>query len=328
MTKPTLFIGSSTEGLPVANAIQHNLEFFAEVTIWTQDLFKLSIPIITSLFKSLSRFDFAIFVFSPDDIQIIREEKNNVVRDNVIFETGLFAGKLGFERVFLVRPRGMDMHLPSDMLGIVIGQYEANRADKNLIAATGTFCNQVKNSITEILSSQKNEKKESQNFIKDLKIIETYLVDNNWTQISVEKLKENVNLKYTEEYLTNLIEEFPEKLRRCKVRGLSGIKLIGKLKIISKPDERIEYSPYTRLMIHIEVSLRENMPIIQEKINKLNPDFHFATIHWSENTFELHCKENLTNESLMVYKLRDILKDFRLRTIEIVYSTKKALNDN
>src|SRR4051812_9344347 len=106
MDKVKIFIGSSTEGLGVAYAIQQNLEHDAEVTIWTQGVFQISMPIITSLIKQLSVFDFAIFVFSPDDILKLRGSEFTSIRDNVIFETGLFAGKLGIERVYFIKPRG------------------------------------------------------------------------------------------------------------------------------------------------------------------------------------------------------------------------------
>lgn len=37
--KPTLFVGSSSEGLAIAYAAQKNLEDAAEVVVWTQGIF-------------------------------------------------------------------------------------------------------------------------------------------------------------------------------------------------------------------------------------------------------------------------------------------------
>ncbi|MBC7377044.1 MAG: hypothetical protein H7346_06360 [Burkholderiaceae bacterium] len=37
---PRLFVGSSSEGIEIANAIQENLEFDAETIVWTQGIFK------------------------------------------------------------------------------------------------------------------------------------------------------------------------------------------------------------------------------------------------------------------------------------------------
>jgi predicted nucleotide-binding protein len=66
--KPRLFIGSSTEARNVADAIQAGLDHDAEVTVWSQDIFKLSTGTLENLEDSLSAFDFAAFVFSTDDI--------------------------------------------------------------------------------------------------------------------------------------------------------------------------------------------------------------------------------------------------------------------
>lgn len=241
MNRPTIFIGSSTEGLNVANAIHQNLDHFAEVTIWTQDVFKLSSSIITTLVNSLNNFDFAIFVFSPDDITNLRGTNFTTVRDNVIFETGLFAGKLGIERVFFLKPRNQnDLRLPTDLLGVVAGEYDPNRMDKNLVAATGPFCNQVKNQISAIKNS--DEQKKSTNVPKaadisddadfnkidnDLKLIAVYCERNSFTMVSFEKLKEMVHPKFTEEYVMTLVEKYPLYIRRCKLKGgVYGIELL------------------------------------------------------------------------------------------------------
>jgi hypothetical protein len=68
-------------------------------------------------------------------------------RDNVIYELGLFSGALGPERCFIVAPRGSDIHLPTDLLGMTVGEYHANRSDGNLRAAVGPFCGDVRDKL-------------------------------------------------------------------------------------------------------------------------------------------------------------------------------------
>ncbi|WP_375123290.1 TIR domain-containing protein [Pseudomonas sp. LW8] len=142
--KPKLFIGSSVEGLEVAYAVQQNLNHEAEATVWTQGIFELSKSTMDSLSDSMSSADFGVFLFTPDDITTIRENTNKTARDNVIFELGLFIGKLGRERVFFITPEDTELHIPTDLLGITPGKYSPNRSDKNLSAATGAACNQIR----------------------------------------------------------------------------------------------------------------------------------------------------------------------------------------
>lgn len=132
------------EGLNVAYAVQQNLLHDAEVTVWDQGVFELSKTTIESLSKALQESDFAVFVFSPDDLIKIRNASSNTIRDNVLFEFGLFIGKLGRERVYFLTPMAGDLHLPSDLLGITPGKYEGNRSDGSMQAATGAACNQIR----------------------------------------------------------------------------------------------------------------------------------------------------------------------------------------
>lgn len=146
--KPRLFIGSSTESLEVAYAVQENLEHDAEVTVWTQGIFDLSKSALQSLVDRLANTDFAAFVLTPDDVTTLRNQDKQTPRDNVIFELGLFAGHLGQSRCFMIQPRGItDFHLPTDLLGISPAQYEPNRPDGNLVAALGPACNRIRNAI-------------------------------------------------------------------------------------------------------------------------------------------------------------------------------------
>lgn len=62
---PAVFIGSSVESLNTAYALQTNLEFDSEPTVWTQGIFNASSYTLKDLVAALDRFDFAIFIFSP-----------------------------------------------------------------------------------------------------------------------------------------------------------------------------------------------------------------------------------------------------------------------
>ena len=96
--KPRLFIASSTEGLPIAEAIQVGLDDAAECTIWTQGAFNLSETVAESIVKAPVKYDFAVLVFTPDDVVEKRGERRSAPRDNLLFELGLFTGALGRAR--------------------------------------------------------------------------------------------------------------------------------------------------------------------------------------------------------------------------------------
>jgi len=143
--KPKVFVGSSTENLSIAFAIQQNLEYDGEITVWPQRVFAPTRTALESLLSVISRSDFAVFVFVPEDPIRIRAKKTLQVRDNVLFELGLFLGGLGRDRSFVVIPRmETPLHLPTDLLGITPLQYEPNRSDGNTQAALGPACEQIR----------------------------------------------------------------------------------------------------------------------------------------------------------------------------------------
>ncbi len=143
-TKPRLFIGSSAESLPLAYAAQAELDRSAEVTIWTQGIFTPSGSTLPSLLRAATATDAALFVFAPDDLLRLRGTQVNAVRDNVIFEFGLFIGILGQDRVFFITPNDSSLHLPTDLLGITPLGFNAFRSDGNLQAALGPACKQIR----------------------------------------------------------------------------------------------------------------------------------------------------------------------------------------
>lgn len=144
--KVRIFIGSSTEGIDIAEAIQVNLDHEAECVTWSQGVFGLSHGTLETLCNKAGEFDFAILVLTPDDVEIVRGEKKNSARDNVLFELGLFLGVLGRERTFIVHPRDEPIALPSDLAGTTPATF-ARHADGNLQASLGSASTIIKGAI-------------------------------------------------------------------------------------------------------------------------------------------------------------------------------------
>lgn len=150
MNKPKVFIASSSESLNIAQAINSNLDYDFEMTLWTGGTFKLSSTALDDLVKKTSVVDFALFVFAPDDLAIIRERQERVVRDNVIFEMGLFIGAIGKDRCFIVKPRSQELHLPTDLAGLIPTDYDSSRADGDWVSATNKACFDIKQKVTDL----------------------------------------------------------------------------------------------------------------------------------------------------------------------------------
>ena len=112
MGKPSLFIGSSTEGLEFARALRDLLVHDAEVTLWNEGLFSLGNTFIETLVNSLPRFDFAVLVLTPDDLVKSREVDLLGPRDNVLFELGLFMGRRGRSRTFILTQSNSRVKIP------------------------------------------------------------------------------------------------------------------------------------------------------------------------------------------------------------------------
>ena len=147
MRKPRLFIASSVESLAIAEAVNVNLDHELEVSLWKNGTFKLSSSVIDDLLEKSSYVDFALFIFAPDDIVTLRKKSEHVVRDNVVFAMGLFVGAIGKSRSFILKPRDVDMHLPTDLLGMNFSDYDANRSDGDLVSATTRACSLIKSEI-------------------------------------------------------------------------------------------------------------------------------------------------------------------------------------
>lgn len=145
--RPQVFVGSSVESLPIVYAVQENLDHDADVTVWSQGIFDLSKATIESLEKALNQADFGIFVLGPEDRVQLRGNTYLQARDNVVFELGLFIGKLGRERTYWLVPRNVpEFHVPTDLIGVTPAEYDPARSS-NWKAAVGVACNRIRESI-------------------------------------------------------------------------------------------------------------------------------------------------------------------------------------
>lgn len=148
--KIRVFIISSAEALEIARTIQNAFEHDPYlVTVWTDGVFRASWYSIESLERQLDQSDFAIAIVQPDDITESRGERSASPRDNVIFELGLFIGRIGRQRSFLVEPRGEEVNLPSDLSGITTITYKYGDG-KNLASALGAACNRMRDIIRDL----------------------------------------------------------------------------------------------------------------------------------------------------------------------------------
>jgi hypothetical protein len=138
------FIGSSSESLNVANAIKHALKAEIDCTVWTESFFRLSQSTMETLSAGVDKFDMGIFVFGEDDMLSSRGVDFSAPRDNVIFEHGLFCGRLGPKRTFVVRPKSKTLKWLSDLEGFTPAQYDEVLAKSDTDRAVEPACQQIR----------------------------------------------------------------------------------------------------------------------------------------------------------------------------------------
>lgn len=146
MDRVRIFIGSASEGLDVAQNIRAQLKAIAEVTIWHEGVFGLGRGTLETL-EALDAYDFAVLVLTSDDVTRSRGKSAPSPRDNVLFECGLFMGRLGRERTFVVFDTDSKIKLPSDFAGVTLAAYKGTRQDDNLLAAVGEACDPIRDAI-------------------------------------------------------------------------------------------------------------------------------------------------------------------------------------
>lgn len=146
--KIRVFLICSAESLAIARAIQDAFEHDPfNVVIWTDGVFKVATYPIETLELELENTDFAVALAHTDDLTLSRDREWPSPRDNVIFELGMFLGRLGRSRAILMEPRDGDIKLPSDLSGITTIPYSFPDNRDEIAATMAPACNKLRNHI-------------------------------------------------------------------------------------------------------------------------------------------------------------------------------------
>ena len=125
----SIFIGSSSEGLEIANHVESFLkENSYDCHLWNGgDVFTLNQSTWDALLSTSLENDYGVFVMTKDDIIVSRGKESDAIRDNLLFEFGLFLGRLDYRKTFVLIEKGAK--LPSDFNGITLSFFESTDVD-------------------------------------------------------------------------------------------------------------------------------------------------------------------------------------------------------
>lgn len=152
LVKPThekirVFIISSAEALPVARLVHNALSRDPfDVIMWSEGVFKVTSYTLQTLEDEVDKADFAVAITHGDDVIESRGKEWPAPRDNVIFELGLFMGRLGRQRAILMEPREDKLKLPSDMAGVTTIGYRHVEGD-DAASHMAPACNELRSHI-------------------------------------------------------------------------------------------------------------------------------------------------------------------------------------
>jgi len=161
-TTPRVFVGSSKEGLELAKAVATYLAPDFDAVVWNHGLFRPGLYTMEVLDSAVREFDFAVIVGTPDDELTRRSHSDPTIRDNLVFELGMFSAVLGRRKALLLVPEGVDIALPSDLNGLGLAMYlgrsEPAISKETLDALQGAVTEIRKAFLAEVLEQQKADR--------------------------------------------------------------------------------------------------------------------------------------------------------------------------
>ena len=123
------------------------------VEVWDEGTtFGLGDATLKALEQAVLSYDIGLFVFTPDDQLQSRGESKPVARDNVLFELGLFIGKLTRRRAFVVHPSKRTIALATDLAGLTAAQYDPD--EKDLRKSLGPACDAIRRAVRRVFTQR------------------------------------------------------------------------------------------------------------------------------------------------------------------------------
>lgn len=116
--KPRILVGSSSEGLPIAKALRDALAAEVELHLWNDSFFTAGEYVVESLEERSRVFDGALVVGTADDRVVSRGTEFEAIRDNLLFEFGMFVAIFGRRRAILALEGLGQVKMPSDLFGL------------------------------------------------------------------------------------------------------------------------------------------------------------------------------------------------------------------
>ncbi|MBL7969575.1 MAG: nucleotide-binding protein [Prolixibacteraceae bacterium] len=277
MIKKKLFIGSSSEELPLAESAKSILEKDFDITIWNEkvwdtSVFKINQNFLSDLLKASLQYDFGILLGTNDDKVIFRGEEVLQPRDNVLFELGLFTGRLGTSKcAFLI---DKEIKLLSDFKGLSLAYF-----DKKENGSFEFAVNQIKDLF---LSSDDDEI----NFFPSATLASVYfenlitpicrfLIENGgFTSKEVHYRKCKVNVIIPDRINEDVNLQF-ERLKSSIVTENVSFKYAGRPRLISIDtkikNDTLVFIDFPTIITGINHSIANLLP---NDFNKLSPDYN------------------------------------------------------
>jgi predicted nucleotide-binding protein len=130
--KPTVFVSSSVEALPLVKRLGEELSHDARVVMWADTPFSIAQPPLAQLSRSAMAADFVVLFVDLGGAVATRKASEAKPRDNVMFELGFLIGSLGSDRVLIVdtTPTRRSVNFPTDLAGLTVLRASPGKSDR------------------------------------------------------------------------------------------------------------------------------------------------------------------------------------------------------